>query len=176
MSESGSRGPDKFPQLPDFPRNGMNRKSRRIWMNLMSLIQAFCLFLLLFSVDPVCAQAQGQDSQVMSGRAEMSLNALKLTNEQMKAARQIKANYTKRLLTLRSDIIAKRIEFRNLIRDPSATEEVIRAKGKEIEAMDVQLVREMIDFEIEMRKILTPEQVQLWCNYMDPSSVRKVKK
>jgi Spy/CpxP family protein refolding chaperone len=145
-------------------------------MKLVRLIQAFCLLILVLSAGPVCAQAQGQDSPAVSGRVEMSLKTLKLTDEQMKAARQIKANYTKRLLKLRSDIIAKRIEFRNLIRDPSASEEILRAKGKEIEAIDVQLIREMIDFEIEMRKILTPEQVQLWCNYMDPSSVRKVKK
>jgi len=43
---------------------------------------------------------------------------------------------------------------------------VIRAKGKEIESMDVQLVREMVDFEIEMRKILTPSRsssgVTIW--------------
>jgi len=66
---------------------------------------------LLFFSAAQLRQAQGQDSQVMSGRAEMSLKALKLTDEQMIAARQIKANYTKRLLKLRSDIIAKRIEF-----------------------------------------------------------------
>ncbi len=145
-------------------------------MKRVSLIQAFCLLLLTLAAGPVGAQTQGQDSQAMSGRVEVSLKALKLTDDQMKAARQIKANYTKRLLKLRGDIIAKRIEFRDLLRDPSASEEMIRAKGKEIEAMDVQLVREMIEFEIEMRKILTPEQVQLWCNYMDPSSVRKVRK
>jgi Spy/CpxP family protein refolding chaperone len=145
-------------------------------MKCMSFIQAFCLLLLALFAGPIDAQAQGQDSQAMSGRVEISLKALRLTDEQMKAAREIKANYTKRLLKLRGDIIAKRIEFRDLLRDPSASEDMIRAKGKEIEAMDVQLVREMIEFEIEMRKILTPEQVQLWCNYMDPSSVRKVRK
>jgi Spy/CpxP family protein refolding chaperone len=145
-------------------------------MKRTRLLQAFCLLLLVLSAGPVCAQGQGKNSPAVSGRVEMSLKTLKLTDEQMKAARQIKASYTKRLLKLRSDIIAKRIEFRNLIRDPSASEEMLRAKGREIEAMDVQLVREMIDFEIEMRKILTPEQVQLWCNYMDPSSVRKVRK
>jgi len=150
MTESGSKEPDEFPQLPDFPRNGMNRKSRRIWMKRLRLIQALCLLSLFLYAGPVCAQAQGQYSQGMSGRVDMSLTALKLTDEQMAAARQIKATYTKRLLKLRSDIIAKRLEFRNLIRDPSATEEAIRAKGKEIETMDVQLVREMIDFEIEM--------------------------
>jgi Spy/CpxP family protein refolding chaperone len=145
-------------------------------MKCMSLIQAFCLLLLALAAGPISAQAQGQDMPAMPGRMEMSLKELRLTDNQMKAARQIKADYTKRLLKLRSDIIAKRIEFRNLIRDPSASEEMLRAKGKEIEVMDVQLLREMIDFEIEMRKILTPEQIQLWCNYMDPSSVRKVKK
>jgi Spy/CpxP family protein refolding chaperone len=142
----------------------------------VSFIQAFCLLLLALAAGPVGAQAQGQEQQAVSGRVEISLKALKLTDEQMKAAREIKASYTKRLLKLRGDIIAKRIEFRDLLRDPSATEDMIRAKGKEIEAMDVQLVREMIEFEIEMRKILTPEQVHLWCNYMDPSSVRKVRK
>ncbi|HPC74271.1 MAG TPA: periplasmic heavy metal sensor [Syntrophales bacterium] len=145
-------------------------------MKGVSFIQAFCLLLLALAAGPVGAQAQGQEQQAVSGRVEISLKALKLTDEQMKAAREIKASYTKRLLKLRGDIIAKRIEFRDLLRDPSATEDMIRAKGKEIEAMDVQLVREMIEFEIEMRKILTPEQVHLWCNYMDPSSVRKVRK
>ena len=145
-------------------------------MKCVSFIQAFCLLLLALAAGPVGAQAQGQEQQAVSGRVEISLKALKLTDEQMKAAREIKASYTKRLLKLRGDIIAKRIEFRYLLRDPSATEDMIRAKGKEIEAMDVQLVREMIEFEIEMRKILTPEQVHLWCNYMDPSSVRKVRK
>jgi Spy/CpxP family protein refolding chaperone len=145
-------------------------------MKCMSFIQALSLLVLALAAGPVYAQAQGQDGPVVSGRVEISLKALKLTDDQLKAAREIKANYTKRLLKLRGDIIAKRIEFRDLLRDPSASEDMIRAKGKEIEVMDVQLVREMIEFEIEMRKILTPEQVQLWCNYMDPSSVRKVRK
>jgi len=145
-------------------------------MKGVSFIQAFCLLLLALAAGPVGAQAQGQEQQAVSGRVEISLKALKLTDEQMKAAREIKASYTKRPSSVRGDIIAKRIEFRDLLRDPSATEDMIRAKGKEIEAMDVQLVREMIEFEIEMRKILTPEQVHLWCNYMDPSSVRKVRK
>ncbi|MCX5834609.1 MAG: periplasmic heavy metal sensor [Deltaproteobacteria bacterium] len=145
-------------------------------MKCVGLLQVFCLLVLALAAGPISAQAQRQASPAMSGRMEMSLKELKLTDDQMKAARQIKANYAKRLLKVRSDIIAKRIEFRNLIRDPSASEEMLRAKGKEIEAMDVQLIREMIDFEIEMRKLLTPEQIQLWCNYMDPSSVKKVKK
>ena len=122
------------------------------------------------------AQGRGQESATISGRMEMPLYELKLTAEQMKQARAIQANYTKKILKSRSDIIAKRIEFRSLLRDPSATEEAIRAKGREIETMDTQLIRDMIEFELEMRKILTPEQVQLWCNYMDPSSVKRVKK
>ena len=51
--------------------------------------------------------------------------------------------------------------------------EAIRAKGKEIEAIDAQLIREKIDFQIEMRKVLTPEQLQRWYVVMDQQPATK---
>lgn len=87
--------------------------------------------------------------------------------------KRIRTHYSNRILKLRSEIIGKSIQYRDLLRDPAASEESIRAKGKEIEAIDTQLIREKIEFEIEMRKILTPEQFRRWYSAVDQQPATK---
>jgi Spy/CpxP family protein refolding chaperone len=98
---------------------------------------------------------------------------MKLTEAQDKEMRRVRTVYSNRILKLRSEIIGKSIQYRDLLRDPAASEESIRAKGREIEAIDMQLIRERIEFEIEMRKILTPEQFQRWYSAMDQQPAKK---
>jgi Spy/CpxP family protein refolding chaperone len=135
------------------------------------------LFLLFCLVSESQAQGVGRDSRsdspLTSGREVSLVKELNMTDAQLKETRRVRASYSNRILKLRSDIIGKRIEFRNLMRDPSVSEETIRVKGKEIEAIDIQLIREMIDFEIEMRKILTSDQLQRWYSGMDQQPVTK---
>lgn len=135
------------------------------------------LFLLICLVSESHAQGAGRDtksdSPLISGREVSLVKELNMTEAQVKETRRIRAIYSNRILKLRSDVIGKRIEFRDLVRDPSISEETVRAKGKEIEAIDIQLIREMIDFEIEMRKILTPEQLQRWYSVMDQQPATK---
>lgn len=137
----------------------------------------FFLFLVVCLASEGHAQGVGRDSRpdspFLSGREVSVVKALNMTEAQVKETRRIGAAYSNRTLKLRSDIIGKSIEFRNLMRDPSVSEETIRAKGKEIEAIDVQLIREKIDFEIEMRKILTPEQLQRWYATMNQQPTMK---
>ena len=117
------------------------------------------------------AQSVGRDTRsdpsILSNRDVSVVKELNMTEAQLKEAKRIRTTYSNRILKLRSDIIGKSIEYRNLLRDPAASEEAIRTKGKEIEAIDTQLIRERIDFEIEMRKILTPDQFQRWYTAMD---------
>jgi Spy/CpxP family protein refolding chaperone len=96
-----------------------------------------------------------------------------MTEAQLKETKRVRATYSNRILKIRSEIIGKSIEYRQLLRDPAASEEAIRAKGKEIEAIDIQLIRERVDFEIEMRKILTAEQFQRWYTAMDQQPAAK---
>ena len=119
------------------------------------------------------AATAAADSPLLSSRDVSIIKELNLTDSQVKETRRIGAAYSSRTLKLRSDIIGKSIEFRNLLHDPSASEEAIRAKGKEIEAIDAQLIREKIEFQIEMRKILTPEQLQRWYVVMDQQPATK---
>ena len=131
----------------------------------------------------VCLVTEGQaqgvgrdnrpDSPSTAGREVSLVKELKLTEAQDREMRRIRTVYSNRILKLRSEIIGKSIQYRDLLRDPAATEESIRAKGREIEAIDTQLIRERIDFEIEMRKILTPEQFQRWYSAMDQQPAKK---
>ncbi len=129
----------------------------------------FCL------VSEGLAQNFGRDtrSDTLSSRDVSVSKELNMTEAQQRDAKRIHTLYSNRILKLRSDIIGKSIEYRNLLRDPAASDEAIRAKGKEIEVIDTQLIHERIDFEIEMRKILTPEQFQRWYTAMDQQPATK---
>jgi Spy/CpxP family protein refolding chaperone len=148
---------------------------QEFFMKLTRIVSS--LFLLVCLVTEVHAQGVGRngrpDSSTLTGREVSIIKELNLTDSQVKETRRIGAAYSNRTLKLRSEIIGKSIEFRNLLHDPSASEETIRAKGKEIEAIDGQLIREKIEFQIEMRKILTPEQLQRWYVVMDQQPATK---
>ncbi len=135
---------------------------------------ASILFLMFCLVSEGQAQSIGRDARPdLSGREVTATKELNMTENQLKDTKRVRATYSNRILKLRSEIIGKSIEYRNLLRDPAASEEAIRAKGKEIEAIDTQLIRERVDFEIEMRKILTPEQFQRWYTVMDQQPATK---
>ncbi len=135
---------------------------------------ASILFLMFCLVSEGQAQGVGRDARSdLPGREVSAAKELNMTESQLKDTKRVRATYSNRILKLRSEIIGKSIEYRNLLRDPAASEETIRAKGKEIEAIDTQLIRERVDFEIEMRKILTPEQFQRWYTVMDQQPAAK---
>ena len=146
------------------------------WVMRLAVI-ASVSFLMFCLVSEGHAQGVGRDTRsdpsTLSSRDVSVVKDLNMTEAQQKDAKRIRTVYSNRSLKLRSDIIGKSIEYRNLLRDPSASEEAIRAKGKEIETIDTQLIRERIDFEIEMRKILTPEQFQRWYTAMDQQPATK---
>jgi Spy/CpxP family protein refolding chaperone len=101
------------------------------------------------------------------GSRELSLQDLNLSEDQVASMRRIKTAYVNRMVQKKTELAGKQIEFRQLVADPSTTEEAIRAKGREIEAINGQIIRDMISYEVEIRRILTPEQLRLWCQSLD---------
>jgi len=57
----------------------------------------------------------------------------------------------------------KRIELRDLIRDSAASEDSVRRKSQELETAQHLLHNEMMDYQLRVRSILTPEQLGRWC-------------
>jgi Spy/CpxP family protein refolding chaperone len=117
---------------------------------------------------PTFAQTErfSRSPQQPGGR-ETPLRDLNLTEDQQAALKRAKANYLYRVVHLRSELAAKQLEFKNLIGDPTSSEEAIRTRGREIEAINGQIMREMIGYELEVRRILTPEQLRTWCSNME---------
>lgn len=132
------------------------------------------LYLLSLCAGPVFAQTDRSSSKnPLSNGRDTSLRELNLSEDQQAAIKRIKANYLNKMVHLRSELAAKQVEFKALIGDPTATEEAIRTRGREIEAINGQIMREMIGFELEVRRTLTPEQLRTWCRNMDSPDQKK---
>jgi Spy/CpxP family protein refolding chaperone len=106
---------------------------------------------------------------------EFNLQDLNLSDEQTASIRRIKSAYVNRMVQKKTDLAGKQIEFKQLVADPNTSEEAIRAKGREIESINGQIIRDMISYEVEIRRILTPEQLRLWCRSMEHSGGHPVK-
>lgn len=57
----------------------------------------------------------------------------------------------------------KRLELRNLLRDPYAGKDAIQFKAEEMGALREALQQQIIDYQIQVREILSPDQVRRWC-------------
>lgn len=126
------------------------------------------MVLLLLETPLVYGQQGLKREMNAEDREVMVLRILNLTEDQLKSVRKVGAAHSQKILQLRTDFIEKRIEFSNLLRDSSFNEELVRGKGREMEAIDAQLMREMVEYQIEIRKILNPGQVQVWTNMVEP--------
>jgi len=109
------------------------------------------------------------------GSRELNLQDLNLSDEQTSSIRRIKNAYVNRMVQKKTELAGKQIEFKQLVSDPNANEDAIRAKGREIESINGQIIRDMISYEVEIRRVLTPEQLRLWCRSLDRSGRYPVK-
>jgi Spy/CpxP family protein refolding chaperone len=127
------------------------------------------LALLACSLGPSFAQgvrkAQGTDSGAWSGEC-YSLEKLDLSAGQREALNRIDEPHKTQILKQRNSLMLKRIELRELLRDAGADKQAIRNKAGEMGDIREALQKEMIDYQIRIRDILTPEQIRRWCTLM----------
>jgi len=122
------------------------------------------LWVILIFLFPVNLIANGQDeNSIITSRNCIPLKDLNLSDNQQKAINKIDVIYGEKILKLRCELTSNQLELKDLLRDPSASEEIIRVGGKKIEALQAQLQREVINYQLEIRRILIPEQTRLWC-------------
>jgi Spy/CpxP family protein refolding chaperone len=94
---------------------------------------------------------------------------LDLSAEQREALKRIDENYKEQILQHRNSLMLKRIELRGLLRDPDAHQQVIQGKAREMGDVRETLQQKMIDYQIQIREILTSEQIRRWCTMMGES-------
>ncbi|MCX8116795.1 MAG: periplasmic heavy metal sensor [Desulfobacterota bacterium] len=88
---------------------------------------------------------------------------LNLTSEQIKGLQHLQQSYLQETQTLRAQLIAKRIELRELLTNSSSRMEIIRMKYMELAEAQIRMEEKTIDYLIKIRHLLTPEQLLLWC-------------
>lgn len=125
------------------------------------------LFLFLFLSPPV-SSAKGPYrrhgwGQGMWKRSCVTFDDLGLSEAQRMSIKKVEVKYMDKVFSLRNRFMIKRLELRGLLRDSNAAEKAIREKAKEFRALQGILQEKIIDYQIEIRAILTAEQVRLWC-------------
>lgn len=115
-------------------------------------------------------KAQGTESEAWSAQC-YTLERLELSAEQRTALKRIDELCKGQILQKRNSLMLKRLELRGLLRDPGADKQAILTKAGEMGEIREALQKEMIDYQIRIRDILTPEQISRWCTMMgEPSS------
>lgn len=95
-----------------------------------------------------------------------TLEVLELSASQSEAVKRIQTQYKDQIFESRQNLMVKRLELRDQLRSGDASETSIRTKSQELEEARRLLHGKMIDYQLHIRRILTPEQRRRWCTMM----------
>jgi Spy/CpxP family protein refolding chaperone len=100
------------------------------------------------------------------------LESLGLSEEQRSSIERIENHYNDQILGLRSELMSRRFELQSAFRNPQADERQVRGRAREVMDLHNKCLAMMIDYQMEIRAILTPEQLRLWCASTDSCFVK----
>ena len=143
----------------------------------MNRLFILLVWTILIAADPMTPETlaqgphpgHGMDSGSWTG-ACATLESLMLSSDQREAIDRIESRYRDRILAYRQDLMIKRLALRDLLRDFQTSEADIRQKSGEMEEARRLLHWEMISYQLDIRKILTPEQAKRWCTMIQGPS------
>ena len=121
------------------------------------------LLALLCTVSIFARDSEGRKDTWSTKSGCDRLENLGLSKNQLEAVRKAEAIYSEPIFRLRKAMMFKHIELRDLLQDPQSSEEAIRSKAREIENLQKKMRQNMIDYQIALRRILTPAQIRRWC-------------
>jgi len=86
---------------------------------------------------------------------------LNLTEVQTARLQELRDTYLRDTMVWRNELLIKRYDLRDLLNNPKTETNVALAKQREISELESKIQERALLFQIEMRKVLTPEQIQL---------------
>jgi Spy/CpxP family protein refolding chaperone len=86
--------------------------------------------------------------------------AANLTSEQQMKIQELRDQHYNEIAPLRDKMVSLRQELQTLWSDPKADPKVIQAKAKEMNDLRDQMQDIMVEFRLETRNLLTPDQIQ----------------
>lgn len=114
----------------------------------------------LFAQGPVMGSGRGHG---FGKRGCSSFEAMGLSESQKESLLKIDQRFKEHLLAKRNEVMIKRFQIQDLLNDPDATASAIRRKSLELGNLQNEIREKMIEYQIEIRGILTPDQIQRWC-------------
>ncbi len=135
-------------------------------------VTLFLFFLLILSQS---ALAQGppekKDWEYRGGRGMMMgpmhqpmqdwARQLNLTDEQMARLQELREVYLRDTLAWRNELVIKRFDLRDLLHNPQADVNQVLAKQREVSDLESKIQERAVLNQLEMRKVLTPDQIKL---------------
>ncbi len=101
------------------------------------------------------------------GRGCSPVEALELSEAQRQAVQRLDAQFRVQILRRWEELTVKRHEIQALLRDPEAEQPLIRAKAAEMIALQNDISQQKLDYQLETRTILQPDQIRRWCGWSD---------
>jgi Spy/CpxP family protein refolding chaperone len=120
-------------------------------------------------------EGKKENASIVEDKGCIPLSDMHLSDGQVQAIETVRSSYRKKILQLRSNLMVKRIEFRNLLNDPQTGEKKLRAKAREIEKLNAGFERTVLNYQLEIRKVLSQDQIKSWCINEEMSSRREWK-
>ena len=85
-----------------------------------------------------------------------------LTSEQKAKIQELRRNFKRENAKLIGEIVTKKLELESLWTDPKSDSKAILDKERELRNLRDQLKDKAVQMRLEVRKFLTPEQIQNW--------------
>jgi Spy/CpxP family protein refolding chaperone len=101
------------------------------------------------------------------------LETLDLSDVQRASIQKIEERYWNEIVTSREKMMIRHFDLQGLIRDPNASVEAIREKSQGLGDLQMVIREKMIDYQIEIRAVLTPDQMRRWCTLIGEPSFKK---
>lgn len=86
---------------------------------------------------------------------------LNLSEEQVVRLQGLRESCLRDTLVWRNELVIKRFDLRDLLRNPQADPQQVLAKQREISELESKIQERAVLHQLEMRKVLTPEQIKL---------------
>jgi Spy/CpxP family protein refolding chaperone len=87
---------------------------------------------------------------------------LNLSPERAKELDTLQQAHFRETQLLRAQLLSKRIELREFLKNQTTRAEVIRSKCSEINELESRFEEKIIEYLIKVRNLLTPEQLMSW--------------
>ena len=129
----------------------------------------FSCFILILLLSPAFSQPVGMRMSPGMGMTHWRgenrgwrASQLNLSTEQTKELNLIQQAYYHETQLLRAQLLSKRLELRELLRNPTIKIELIRSKYHEITETQSRFDEKAAEYLIKVRNLLTPEQIKSW--------------